>query len=411
MKKVLSAVTLLAAGAAHAAGFAIDTQSGRATAMSTASTAITTDASSVFYNPAGLLGVEAIDLQLGVTPIMPRLKFTSSAGTETTSRFRVSPPPHVYAAIRPSEKLAAGIGVFTGYGARSSWPEGWEGDDLSLSSYVATFNINPSVAYAPLPWVKLGAGFQAVRGILELERALGFGDSVGQIKIGGADWGFGYNAGFVVDVPKLPRKVSFGMHYRSKVKFAMQGSADFQGPGGGAVPAAFASRLDDQPVTLDVTTPWSLQVGAGVQVTDKLLLSADGHLVGWRRFPELFFDFQENDDLDNRLRKEWENTWNWHLGAEYLATEKLALRAGAMYDPAPTPRDDSGASPTLTPDLPDSNRVKGTLGVGYDAKPFRADLGYQFIVLTGLRSSTPTGFRGEYSGTAHVFSVTVGYRM
>ena len=406
MKKVLSAVTLLAAGAAHAAGIAIDVQSARATGMSTAYTSVSNDASSVYFNPAGLLGVEALDVQLGVSPIMPRLKFSSDVtGETTTSKFRVSPPPHAYAALRVHDKVAAGIGVFTGYGARNSWPEGWEGAPRALSSYVATFNVNPSVAYAPVPWVRLGAGFQAVRGILEVERQLAIDPAAGMVKIGGADWGYGYNAGIQVDIPNLPRKVGVGVHYRSKIDFAMKGGGDFQN-----VPLQFQERgLWDQDVSLDITTPWSLQVGAHVQATPRLVLSADGHLVGWHRLRQLYFEFADTPALSPPLPKNWENTWNWHLGAEFMATDKLALRAGAMWDPTPSPKQ-GDTSNTLTPDLPDSDRLKGTIGVGYDAKPFRADLGYQFLVLTGQKSNAPL-IEGEYSGTAHVFSVTVGYRM
>jgi long-chain fatty acid transport protein len=48
------------------------------------------------------------------------------------------------------------------------------------------------------------------------------------------------------------------------------------------------------------------------------------------------------------------------------------------------------------------------VGVGYQFRPFRADLGYQFVALADKESSAP-GIPGTYSGSAHVFGLTLGF--
>jgi long-chain fatty acid transport protein len=77
----------------------------------------------------------------------------------------------------------------------------------------------------------------------------------------------------------------------------------------------------------------------------------------------------EDPSLSQNLLKRWHDTVNFHLGGEYRWSPALALRLGAVYDPTPSPLD------TLTPDLPDSNRLKITAGAGYTHERFHADVG------------------------------------
>jgi long-chain fatty acid transport protein len=82
----------------------------------------------------------------------------------------------------------------------------------------------------------------------------------------------------------------------------------------------------------------------------------------------------------------------------------VLVRAGASYDPIPSPEE------TLTPDLPDANRYKLSGGVGLNLQPVRVDLGYQFVHLSDTKS-TAFGFEGTYNGSGHVLGLTVGYTM
>jgi long-chain fatty acid transport protein len=408
IKKTLTVAALLAASSANAAGFYIgSTQSGRATGMGTALVGHIDDASANWYNPAGLLGVKKLDLQLGDTGIIPRLTFTPTQGAPAgvgqtyNQEFSVSPPPHFYAAYRISEKLAAGIGVNVPYAARSNWEDDFVGKDLGHISRLAAWHINPNVAFAPHERVRLALGFNLVRGTIEVKRDLNFLTSVGEVHLGGASWGYGLNAGAQFDV--VPKLLTLGVTYRGQVNLHFKGDADFSG-----VPASFESRLVDQTVGGRVRLPTLVSAGLALTPMEKLTLGADVNWQRWSDFPELFFDFGDDGlvpgTLDAPLKKDWENTLTFRLGGEYAITEALTGRVGLVYDPTPSPVE------TLSPDLPDADRIAFALGGGYKLGGLKFDLGYQFVKLMDTDTSYPN-LPGTMGGSAHVLSGTLGYAL
>nr|QKW93762.1 long-chain fatty acid transporter [Vitiosangium cumulatum] len=396
MKKTLTVVTLLAASASQAAGLTIDTQSGRATGMGSTGVASSVDASSIYYNPAGILGVNKLDALLGASFIIANLGFTPEGGTKQTQT-TPSPPPHAYFAYKLSDQLALGVGVFTPYGANIKWPDDFVGRQIAKSAKVATYDINPTVGFAPVKWLRIGAGAQILYGTVDLERALIFAPTTeGSVKLSTNDWGFGYNLGVQVDV--MPGLLTLGATYRSWVKMYTRGEADFD------VPAPFSAVLVDQPVKLDVTMPSTVGLGASVTPIEKLTLAVDVNWVDWSTIDELLFELENPPPTlpNTPVPKNWKDTWSFHIGGEYKPTADLALRLGFIYDPTPTPED------TLTPELPDATRLNFTAGIGYKHSHFRADLGYHFVQLLEQRSTSPV-LPGTYSGTAHVIGLTLGY--
>lgn len=397
MKKTLSVVTLLAAGLSHAAGFSIDTHSARATGLGSTANAVIEDSSAVAYNAANILGVQKLDITLGDTAIIPRLEFTPE-GTENTQGFKstVVPPPHAFAVYRINEKMAAGLGVYVPFGAGANWVDDFVGRTKGYESQVATYFINPTFAYQATDWLRVGAGVSLIRGTVNIRRKLNFVDSEGTIELGGGGWGFGYNVGAQVEAVK--NMLSFGAQFRGPSKVDFEGSGDFQD-----IPPEYQSRLVDQPLTSSITLPGT--IGAGVKYTpmERLTLGFDANVVLWSSIEEFGIAF-ENPELSSFLPKRWEDTWNFHLGAEYGVTEALDVRLGLTYDPSPSPEE------TLTPDLPDANRYKVSAGVGYDFNPIHVDLGYQFAYLGDTKSTSP-GIEGTYGGIGHGITLTLGYTL
>ncbi|MFP2928354.1 OmpP1/FadL family transporter [Pyxidicoccus sp. 3LG] len=397
MKKTLSLVALLAAGSSQAAGFQINTQSARSTGMGNAAVAWLDDSSAIYSNAANILGPKKLDITLGDTGILPSLKFTPVNGATEGQKTTLSPPPHLFATYQVMDKLAVGLGIYTPFGARSRWVDDFSGRFRARESSMAVYNINPTVAYQVHERIKLGAGVDIGRGTLELKRGLDFVTSEGNVHLGGASWGFGFNAGVSgVVVPKL---VTVGVHYRSPMSLTFKGDADFQD-----VPAGFQGRLPDTRVEGDVTLPQSIAAGISVTPIERLTLAFDANWVDWSDFEQLAIEFPDNPAINNPLPKRWKATWNFHVGAEYGVTDALQVRAGLVVDPTPSPED------TLTPDLPDADRLAFTGGVGYSFGALRADAAYQFVNLSDNESTAP-GIPGTYNGTAHVFGLTLGYSM
>jgi long-chain fatty acid transport protein len=395
MKKTLTLVTLLAASTSQASGLSVDTHGARATGMGSVGVANNQDASAIYYNPAGILGVNELDLQLGDTLILADLSFTPEGGTKQ-SKLMPAPPPHGYFVYKLHETLAAGVGVFAPYGSDISWPDDFVGRFVTQKSSLLTLDINPTVAFAPVDRVRLGVGVQLEYGALSLERELSPALPGASQRLSGTAWGVGYNAGLQVDVVR--NLVTVGAHYRSEVKLDFDGdveSRDVPPPAAPLVPP-------DQEFSLTWRMPASLALGVSVTPLPRLVVAADANWFEWSSTRELAIELKTTPDFNQTLNKRWRNRWNFHLGGEYGVTDALAVRAGFIYDPTPIPQE------TLTPDVPDSDRLNFAVGAGYKFSTFRADLGYQLVVLREQRS-TFEDLPGTYSGTAHVIGLTLGY--
>lgn len=394
----LGALTTLTASDARAAGTALDVQSGRATGMAAATTAMIDDSSAIFYNPAGIVQGKGVATEAGMTLISPAYRQTTTSGERTSMPFSVVTPFQAYLAGGVTDNLSLGIGVFTPYGLSIKWPDGWVGRSQITSASLRTYYVNPTIGYRFGP-LRVGAGFQLVRATLELKRDINFGDRYGSADLGGGAWGAGANVGMQLEAIK--QYLSFGVHYRSAVKLDFD-DADVNFSG---VPAGFAGTLRDQPVRGSITQPDSLAFGVATRPTKRLVVDFDAVWFGWSKFRSVALTYPEDatGSLNSTQPKDWHNTVNFHVGAEGIVSDHWTLRGGVLYDPSPSP--DS----TLTPEVPDSTRVNLAVGATYRTDGgFHADVGYQFIVITN-RASTAPQLPGDYGGFVNLLGVSLGF--
>jgi long-chain fatty acid transport protein len=410
MKTISVVLVLLWTGLAQAAGFGVDLHSARAVGMAQTMKAHIDDASAVFYNPAGLIMGRLLDVQIGDTLIIPSLSVKDSiTGATFTTQNQVVAPPHVYAAYALNDDISLGIGMFSLFGLVVPWAPEWPGRFQTIRTELKSYFINPEVAVRIGDRVRVGAGLQIVRGTAQLDRALQFGPGQeGKVMLGGGAWGFGGNGGVIVDI--IPRMLTFGATYRSAVKLDITGSAHFTG-----IPPEFQGTIHDQRAQTTVHLPQTFGFGLALWPIPNLRLSAEADYTGWQSVHDLTITFPDTPPtppntlgpLDTFLPKRWSHAWLFRTGGELNVTEQWRLRTGIMYDMSPSPSD------TITPDIPDANRINIGAGVGYRWYNFNFDLGYQLVIFLNNQSTSPTipiG-PGTYNGTANILSFTVGYRI
>jgi len=198
----------------------------------------------------------------------------------------------------------------------------------------------------------------------------------------------------------VPHVLSFGVAYRSTVVLNYSGNAHFAN-----IPPEFATTLYDQAATSRVVLPDTVSFGVAVRPVKKLVLDLDVVYYGWSYLHsiDIHFPNDASGTLSSSEPKNWNDTANVHLGAEWAPSDAWRLRAGAMVDPTPQPSD------TLLPDVPDSTRLSFSLGGGWRHKSgVRLDLAYQLVVLLA-RSSYAPQLEGGYSGYANILSFGVGW--
>jgi long-chain fatty acid transport protein len=394
---LLAAIAIVFSTQAQAAGTAVDVLSARGTGMASAVTAMIDDSSAVYYNPAGIAQGKRIDVLVGDTMIVPNFKFKSATTGNSASTSGVVPPFHVYASAGLTDQLSVGVGVFSPYGLAADWPAQWEGRSLATRSSLATYYINPTVAYRFGP-LRIGAGLQIVRATLDLQRKIRFGAQEGSSDFGGDSWGLGANVGAQFEAVR--QYLSLGIHYRSAVKLDFDGSAHFEN-----IPQPFLATIHDQRVTTSLTQPDTLAFGLASRPIPQLVIDLDLVWYDWKKVRSIAINFPDDQTgtLSSTQAKKWKNTANIHLGGELMLGEKWRLRAGALYDPSPSPRQ------TLTPETPDANRLNVAVGGGYVHKSgLYADLGYQFLLLFNKTSTAPL-LPGEYGGIVNIVSISIGY--
>ena len=391
-------IGLLWAREAEAAGTGLDVQSARGTGMASAVTAFIDDSSAIYYNAAGIAQGRGIDAQIGDSLIIPGFRYTAPGGASTSNSSEVVPPFQAYMSAGITRNLSVGVGVFTPYGLTLQWPDSWVGKSLITKSALATYDINPTVAYRFGP-LRIGAGLQIVRATVDLAKKIETGSQEASVELGGGAWGVGANVGAQFEA--IRQYLSFGVHYRSATKLDFDGNAHFDN-----VPVELQGTLHDQGVKTSVTNPDTLAFAIASRPIARLVVDVEAIWTVWSRFHsvDITFPNDASGTLSSSEPKNWNNVVNWRVGAEYTINDSWRVRAGVLYDPSPSPAN------TLLPDVPDADRLNLAVGGSYyHPSGLHLDVGYQFLYLF-QRTSTAPQLPGDYSGNVNILGVTIGYR-
>jgi long-chain fatty acid transport protein len=353
-----------------------------------------TDPNAVFYNPAGLSFSKGYALFLGSNLTFLRNMNFKDADTNVTThggdRFFYAGQACISAQL--TDWLHFGVGLFAPFGGGITWPNNWPGRTNILYTNIVGLYINPVFSFKITPKLSIAAGFQLVRGTLELKQ--GTPDGIGIAHLGFEGWGYGGNLGIMYQASK---KVSLGIAYRSRVKVPMSGGrVDFQN-----VPPELNNNFVDQGASTRITMPDIISLGVTVKPIDVLSIGVDVDYIAWDTWDKLPITFA-NGTLPNVV-----NPSNYHgaaifrVGAEYDTEIGFLFRAGVAYEQSPAPRDLMAAA------LPDPNNVDFTFSVRLPslAEWFVGDLGYmlQWGLPTGVDASVMSP-AGKYSRFVHVFA-------
>lgn len=439
---LLAAVTISCvfffSGSAAGSGFAIIEQSAASAGYAYAgASAAAQDASTVFFNPAGMALQSGNELQLGVHYIIPKAEFnnqgsTTAKGTPLTGGSGVDGGdsalvPNLFYMHSFSEQWKAGIGITAPYGLVTEYDDGWVGRYHALKSELATLNINPSVAYKINDQWSLGVGVSFQRAEAELSQAIDYGTGIdlatlqatgglvdpglsqtldGKGEVDGDDWGFGANVGLIFEPMAGTR---FGVHYRSKIDHTLEGDAKFENPAG--LPPGVART--NTTATAEVSLPETVSLSAYHAFNERWAILADATWTKWDRLNELRIKFGNGSD-DSVTTLDWESTWRYSLGGIFKPTDPLELRAGVAFDESPIPNEEK-----RTPRIPGADRIWVTLGGGYQFTPLiRADFAYAHLFVDDPKiNKTATGedllrgaLVGEYDASVDIISASVSFQ-
>lgn len=438
----------------HAAGFAIieHSASGMGNAFAGAS-AIAEDASTAWFNPAGMTRLATPQLVVSGHIISPTADFTdkgsnvnpaltsgvvagSLSGTNDDGG-ELALVPNLYY-VRPiRDDMVFGLSINAPFGLATDYKDDWVGRYHALRSSIITLNIKPSIGWKINDVVSVGAGVSAQYVKADLTSAidsaalclkLANGDPAALAGCGAQglttpsnaandskadlesdNWGFGFDVGALFN---LSDRTRVGVHYQSEVKQDTSGTAKFTinpklQPFVDQANAALApigqAALKNSDIDASVSLPQSVSLSGAHQINDKLMLLADITWTGWSSFEELRIKYASGQ-ADSVTDESWNDVVRYSIGANYQMDDKLTLRTGVAFDEEAIPDPQH-----RTPRIPGNDRTWVSFGAGYQFRSnAKVDVGYShlFVDDTPIDHTDDNGYtiRGIYEASVDILS-------
>lgn len=403
------------------------------------------DASTVYFNGAGMTRLDGPTIQLGGHYVMPEAEFDNQ-GSTTAAGTSLSGPdgktdesalvPNLYYATPLNDTVSFGLGINAPFGLSSSYDEDWVGRYHATDSSLETININPSIAFQATDKLSLGFGinYQSIDATLESEvdsfaACFGAATSSGlsqmaanttcagahggpgvrandsSTKITGDDRSFGLDLSLLYEFDPDTR---VGLSWRQGVDYTLEGEVSFDESTSCANDPFCNGATTDGNVTADIELPDIITLSATHGIGEDWRVDADVAWYEWDSIQQLRIERPNGREVST-LDLEYENTVRYALGASYSGFNDTTLRAGVAFDESPN------TSPeTVTPRVPDGDRTWITVGATFAVSDSATiDVGAAHLMVDEVDiDNTEQGntLRGEFDPSVNIVSVAGNWR-
>lgn len=281
---------------------------------------------------------------------------------------------------------AVPFGLSTDYGQNSQFSY-----ETSQTS-VQVIDLSPSLGFKITDKLSGGFGvdadhvdatFDSVAGLPVLGSAPNTYNTVSDNDASG--WGYGWHTGLLYQFTPDTR---VGIDYRSKVSVTVDGTSSFQGPLAGGPTTLIGNynpnvSFDNSNLTASTTLPASTMLSVYHQFNPVWATMASVVYTQWSVFNSLTLNNVEAanavlgpEQIDVYIPQGFRNTWRAAVGASYQPDENWLFRAGLGYDESPTVNEYRNLR------LPDGNRFATAIGAHYQFnKELGADLGWTHLFI------------------------------
>lgn len=365
------------------------------------SAALAQDASTAFYNPAGLVRITQPQITGELLYVDTQMKFSGEVSNTLHANALNQPQvldlggkqgkaegggefylPTFHAVLPINKDFAAAFSFVIPYGLESDY--GAVARYAATDTKITVYDWMPSVGFRVNNKLSLGLGVDLEYLTTEFD-GVGGGlipslDTVSKNKAGG--WGVGAHVGMLYEWSPQTR---LGLNYQTTTSFNAKGKSEFIGPLAGESGFAENKHLSTH-ITLPAHTDLSIYhafdehwaVMGSVTYTQweifkqlKLKNVVAVQEVTLSPFPDLtvgptFLVVHEN----------FHNTWRIATGVDYQFNPRFLVRMGVGYDEAPTNSTDRGLR------LPDAQRLAAAIGFHAQLLPkVGLDLGWTHLFI------------------------------
>lgn len=385
-----------------------------------------TDASTVYFNPAGMARLDGQHLTLGGNVVLTEAEFANDGsnyviqgntvpvqGSGTTDETGFI--PNAYWVVPVSEQFTLGLGAGGPFGLSSDFGTEWPGRYDATFSELEVTNLNLTSAWAPNDQIAFGLGIN--HQMIDVTLQSQFDSTLGanpdpatdsRASIEGDDDDIVFDAS-VLWTPAPGSQL--GLTWRQGGDFTLDGSAAFElnaacAPGAGsptgAPPAPTTGTLCagaltglEGAVTAGAELPDTITLSGSQQLNDVWALHADIAQTRWSSIQTIAVDNADNGENVSTLDLRYDDTLRLALGASAALTDTFTLRFGVAQDEAPQTDPEF-----VSPRIPDEDRT--WLAVGTNFQVFESvtmDVSYAHLLVDDaqLERTEPTPLGGSYT--------------
>lgn len=422
---VLAVLSTGLSSQASASGFALieNSASGQGNAFAGAA-AVAEDASTVWFNPAGMMKLKGNQIVVAGHFISPKADFKNKGSVNANGSALSGAEddggkdafvPNFYWVSAINDKMKFGLSINAPFGLETEYNDTWLGRYQAVRTDLKTININPSIAYQVNDKLSVGGGLSLMYADVTISNAIDFGALQGSPNTddgfveltadNGSSLGFGFNLGLMYDMTEA---TTVGIAYRSETRINVSGDAVFKGSAAATNISNATGAFVNTGLAGDITLPQSFSVSFAHDM-GKLKLLADVTWTGWSSFDELRIRFDNPAQPDGVTTESWNDTMRYSLGLDWQMSNRVTLRTGIAYDETPVPSDER-----RTPRIPGNNRTWLSFGGTYViSEAFTVDIGYSHLFIPDthinntVESSQPAlaaTLKGTYESSVDILS-------
>lgn len=396
------------------------------------------DASTAWYNPAGITRIKNQQVVIGGLGILTDFKYRGSVTIANALLPPISffaPPvtfnsvtsqggvfsfvPDFHYVLPISDRLGFGFSVDAPFGLKTNYGSSTPLRYAATLTSITVVDVSPSLGFKVTDKASVGLGFDIQRAFAEFDNMAGsvltvpiqLSDTTSTNKAN--DTGYGFHLGALYEFTPDLRA---GISYHSQVVHHFTGSSKLVGP--------IATAINGGPVvsnhaSTNVTLPPYTALSVYYKTNPQWALLGSLIYTQWSTFQTLGFQnfagavadpttiIAPSTTIAVSIPENYRNTWNASIGADYFATDTITLKGGLGYDETPV------QNAYRNVQLPDNDRYVIALGGHFMAtKHIGLDIGWLHLFFKQALVNPPpqvTGAQvvttnGHVSGGADVFS-------
>lgn len=456
----LSIAFLGISSTAFASGFQLFEQNGAGVGnFDAGGAAEAADASTAWYNPAGLVMLDQQQLVISADAIDAGIEFTGNVqnyvlfNTPTGQQVPLqgsneygsaqggglSLIPSFHYAIPLSDRVVAALSLVVPFGLESSYDDDSVVRYSATDSRIADIDLTPSIGVKITNKFSVGAGLDFQHIDAELDQVVGLGD-VGPIaglpentdtlsENDASDWSLGWHAGVLYQFTPATR---VGLAYHSKTSFDLNGTSTFEGPLATVATGGVSDEIKSNNATTQITLPATTSLSIYHDVNARWAVMGTINYTDWSVFNDIPLQnlaaaqqattaellsgspvFVPTTSLEANVPQNFHNTWRLATGVNFRMTDYWMWRLGFGIDQDPTTAQDRNVR------LPDADRYNVAVGAHYQAtKKMGFDAGWTHLFIADgiINSGQTVGqqftyVNGTSDNTANIYGLQMTWNI